>query len=159
MQFGGRYRIAAPRLAVWAALNDAETLGRAIPGCSHIAWTGPMTLDLAITVRLGPLSPSFRGGLELSDVVPAKRYTLAGRGKGGLLGLAEGAADIELSDLGADTELHFAARAGASGQIMKLGRALIGNSAQGVIDGFFVRFGDAMGAGVVPLETAELPRG
>ena len=29
---------------------------------------------------------------------------------------------------------------------MKLGKALIGNSAQKVIDGFFVRFGAAMGA-------------
>jgi carbon monoxide dehydrogenase subunit G len=152
MQFGGRYTIAAGRDAVWAALNDADVLGRAIPGCSHIAWTGPTTLDLAITVPLGPLRPTFKGGLELSSIVPAERYTLTGRGKGGLLGLAEGSSDITLADAAnGETELAFLARAGASGQIMKLGRAIIGNSAQAVIDGFFVRFGDAMGAVVIPL--------
>ena len=35
---------------------------------------------------------------------------------------------------------------------MKLGKAIVGNSAQKVIDGFFERFGEAMGARVVPLE-------
>ena len=37
---------------------------------------------------------------------------------------------------------------------MKLGKALIGYSAQKVIDGFFARFGDAMGAQVTPLPVA-----
>jgi hypothetical protein len=34
---------------------------------------------------------------------------------------------------------------------MRLGKAIIGNSAQKVIDGFFERFGTAMGAEVTPL--------
>ena len=34
---------------------------------------------------------------------------------------------------------------------MRLGKAIIGNSAQKVIDGFFERFGEAMGAKVTPL--------
>ena len=92
-----------------------------------------------------------QGELTLFDIVPAQRYTLLGKGKGGLLGLAEGAADIVLSDLGPDTLLVFTARGGASGQIMRMGKAIIGNSAQKVIDGFFERFGDAMGAAVTPL--------
>jgi len=69
---------------------------------------------------------------------------LSGRGRGGLLGLAHGSADIVLADCEAGTELSFSATGGASGQIMKLGRALIGNRAQYVIDGFFERFAAAM---------------
>jgi len=34
---------------------------------------------------------------------------------------------------------------------MKLGKTLIGNSAQKVIDGFFERFGEAMGVEVTPI--------
>jgi carbon monoxide dehydrogenase subunit G len=151
MDFGGRYIIAAPRVAVWAALNDTEALKAAIPGCHKIAWSGETTLDLEIKVNLGVVHPVFKGELALSDIVPAERYTLAGRGKGGLLGMAEGSADIVLSDSGDDTMLVFAANGGASGQVMKLGRAIIGNSAQKVIDGFFERFGAAMGAKVTPL--------
>jgi carbon monoxide dehydrogenase subunit G len=151
MEFGGRYHVAAPRLAVWEALNDTTVLKAAIPGCHRIEWAGEAALELEIKVNLGVVHPVFRGGLTLSDIVAAERYTLAGRGKGGLLGLAEGAADIVLSDLGEETELVFTANGGASGQIMRLGKAIIGNSAQRVIDGFFERFGMAMGAVVTPL--------
>ncbi|KKC38178.1 hypothetical protein WH87_11320 [Devosia epidermidihirudinis] len=151
MDFGGRYLIAAPREKVWAALNDAEVLKAAIPGCHKIEWVSETTLDLEIKVNLGVVHPVFKGGLTLSGIVPAERYTLAGKGKGGLLGLAEGAADIVLTDEGDQTRLVFTAEGGASGQIMRLGKAIIGNSAQKVIDGFFERFGSAMGADVTPL--------
>lgn len=151
MEFGGRYRIAAPRNTVWAALNDPAMLKAAIPGCSHIAWSGPDRLDLEITVNLGMVKPVFKGELMLSDVSPAESYTLSGRGKGGIMGLAEGAADITLADDEEATLLAFTAHGGASGQIMKLGKAIVGNSAQKIIDGFFERFATAMGAEIAPL--------
>ncbi len=156
MEFGGRYRITADRMAVWAALNDPQMLKAAIPGCSFIDWSGTDSLDLEITVNLGVIKPVFRGGLTLSNVVPAQSYTLAGKGKGGLLGLAEGAADITLEDGGpGQTLLQFSAQGGASGQVMKLGKAVIGNSAQKVIDGFFERFAEAMGVGIVALDPSD----
>lgn len=151
MEFGGKYRIEASRMAVWTALNDPEMLKAAIPGCDAIAWSGPASLDLEIRVNLGVVKPIFRGGLELSNVVPAQSYTLSGRGKGGLMGLAEGSADITLADAGEATILAFTAHGGASGQIMKIGKAIIGNSAQKIIDGFFERFAAAMGAEITAL--------
>lgn len=151
MQFGGRYVFSANREAVWAALNTAPTLQAAIPGCSRLDWTGPNTLECEIKVNFGLMQPSFMGDLELRDVVPAERYTLAGRGRGGLLGKAEAAADISLSDVPGGTELRFTAGGSADGGIMKLGKALIGNSAQKVIDAFFVRFAEAMGVTLVVL--------
>lgn len=155
MEFGGRYRIAAGRQAVWEALNDPEMLKAAIPGCSHIDWAGEGALDLEITVNLGVVRPTFKGGLTLADVVPARSYVLSGKGKGGLLGLAEGSADVSLEDDGAQTVLSFVAHGGASGQIMRLGKAIVGNSAQKIIDGFFERFAAAMGAEIEPLGPAE----
>ncbi|HVX79953.1 MAG TPA: SRPBCC domain-containing protein [Devosiaceae bacterium] len=147
MQFGGNYLLGVPRQAVWAALNDTEILKAAIPGCRSISWTGVATLDLEIKVDLGPVHPVFGGNLTLSDVVPAHSYLLSGRGRGGLLGLAHGAARIALADAAdGGTALSFVAQGGASGQLMRLGRALIGQSAQHVIDGFFARFAAAMGA-------------
>ncbi len=151
MEFGGRYRIAASRMAVWAALNDPEMLKATIPGCTLIAWAGPDRLDLEISVNLGVVKPVFKGELALSNVIAAQSYTLSGRGKGGIMGLAEGAADITLDDEGDATILAFTANGGASGQIMKLGKAIIGNSAQKIIDGFFERFAGAMGADIIPL--------
>ena len=157
MEFGGKYLFAAPRSAVWAALNDAAVLKAVIPGCQRIDWTGETTLECEIEVNLGLMKPVFTGDLELRDVDPAERYTLAGRGRGGLLGKAEAAADITLADVRDGTHLTFAANGGADGGIMKLGKALIGNSAQKVIDGFFERFGEAMGIEVTPFPRAWEP--
>lgn len=151
MDFGGRYRLTADRQAVWAALNDTEILKACIPGCQRIDWITDSALEIEVAVNLGVVRPTFKGDLMLSNVDPASRYTLTGQGRGGLLGRAQASADIALSEIDGDTLLHFDATGGASGQIMKMGRALIGNSAQRIIDGFFERFGTAMGADVVPL--------
>ena len=78
MEFGGRYLFSAPRDRVWAALNDTAVLKAAIPGCSRLDWTGTSTLECEIKVNLGVMQPTFTGDLELRDVVPAERYTLAG---------------------------------------------------------------------------------
>jgi uncharacterized protein len=157
MQFGGHYRIGAPRHAVWAALNDANVLGAAIPGCQRLVWVGDYALELELKVNLGIVKPVFIGDLLLSNIVPAEHYTLSGKGRGGWMGMLEGSADIVLGDLGGDTELRFIAHGGASDQIMKFGKALIGSSAQKVIDGFFQRFGAAMGAEVTPLVAPVAP--
>lgn len=151
MEFGGKYLVSAPRQAVWKALNDTQVLKATIPGCRRIDWTGETTLELEIEVNLGLMQPVFSGDLELRDIVPAERYTLAGKGRGGILGKAEAAADIVLSDIGHDTQLVFVANGGADGGIMRLGKSLIGSSAQKLIDGFFERFGEAMGVEIKPL--------
>lgn len=152
MEFGGRYLYRAPRPVVWEALNSTEMLKAAIPGCRRIDWTGETTLELEIQVNFGLVQPVFSGDLTLSGIVPAERYTLSGKGRGGLLGMAEGSADIILSDMERGTRLDFVARGGADGGIMKLGKALVGSSAQKVIDGFFGRFAIAMGVEVTPLD-------
>lgn len=151
MEFGGRYRVHANRLLVWQALNDTAVLKACIPGCEHIEWVSETDLEARIAVNLGIARPVFTGDLVLSDIDPARRYTLSGQGRGGLLGKAQASADITLADHGDMTILEFRAKGGASGQIMKLGKAIIGSSAQKVIDGFFERFGDAMGARVEPM--------
>lgn len=151
MEFGGKYLVSAPRQAVWKALNDTAVLKAIIPGCRRIDWTGETTLELEIEVNLGLMQPVFTGDLELRDIIAAERYTLAGRGRGGLLGKAEAAADIVLVDDGDHTRLTFSAKGGADGGIMRLGKSLIGSSAQKLIDGFFERFGEAMGVEIKPI--------
>ena len=151
MEFGGKYLYRAPRAVMWEALNSTEMLKAAIPGCNRFDCTAALTLELAIQVTFGLVQPRFSGDLALSGIVPAERYTLSGKGRGGLLGMAEGSADIVLSDAEGGTRLDFVARGGADGGIMKLGKALVGSSAQKVIDGFFGRFANAMGVEVTPI--------
>jgi carbon monoxide dehydrogenase subunit G len=158
VDFGGQYRFGAKRADVWAALNDVHVLKAVIPGCEYVEWTSPHTLDLRIKVGFGIVHPVFAGDLTLSNVHPAQRYTLSGRGRG-LLGLAQGAADISLADDNdnSNTILSFTADGKADGGIMRLGRVLIGKSAQRVIDGFFESIGREMGANVTALSRPEPP--
>ena len=112
---------------------------------------GTDALDLSIKVNLGIVHPVFAGDLALSNVVPAHSYTLSGRGRGGMLGLAQGDAHIRLEDAPDGTLLSFVAAGKADGGIMRLGKSLIGKSAQRVIDGFFESIGREMGANVTAL--------
>lgn len=152
MNFSGDYLFRADRLKVWQALNDTGVLKSAIPGCDRIEWLGDAQLEIEVKVNLGVTQPTFKGELELLNVEPASRYTLAGRGKGGLLGLAHGEADISLLDRAGGTHLRFDASGGGSGQLMKLGAAVIGGRAQSIIDGFFSRIGEASGIAVSPID-------
>lgn len=152
MQFKRAYYIASPRKIVWQALNDAQILRETIPGCQRIGWTSPTELELEIAVNLGVARPAFKGDLTLSDIDPAVSYTLTGRGRGGIFGRAEGAADIALSDSGEGTKMAFTAHGSAAGQVAKLGASLLGAQADKLIDGFFARFGKAMGAEVTPID-------
>jgi len=129
MRFGGRYRFAASRLRIWAALNDTKILKKTIPGCTCIDWVSENALELVVSVDFGVFRQSFAGDLVLSDVVPAERYTLSGRGRGGLLGFAHGAAVVVLSDSGKGCVLAFTATGAASNAILRLGQALIGHAA------------------------------
>jgi carbon monoxide dehydrogenase subunit G len=152
VDFGGRYLFGAKRAEVWAALNDTGVLRAVIPGCQAIAWTGPETLEMTIKVNFGFVHPTFEGVLALSNVRDAESYTLTGRGKGGLLGMAQAGADITLADDAEGTILSFAAVGKADGGIMRLGKSMIGNSAQKVIDGFFDAIGREMRVTVTALE-------
>ena len=154
MDFGGRYLFGAKRAEVWAALNDTAVLGAVIPGCQAIEWTSDTTLDLRIKVNFGIIQPTFEGMLTLSNIREAESYTLSGRGKGGLLGMARASADISLEDAADGTVLTFAAAGHADGGVMRLGKAIVGNSAQKVIDGFFESIGTQMGVTVTAM-----PRG
>ena len=174
MDFYGSYLLLANRQRVWRALNDTSVLKSAIPGCHRIDWVSERALDLKIKVNLGIIHPVFAGKLELSDVDPAKNYTLSGKGHGAIVGLVRGVASISLREVnmndfssGADqffpelnaarqteirdgrlpeeiTWLKFSANGGASERIMALGTRIVGSSAQKIIDRFFVRFAAAM---------------
>jgi carbon monoxide dehydrogenase subunit G len=65
--------------------------------------------------------------------------------------MAQASADIALMDDPGGTILSFAAAGKADGGIMRLGKSLIGNSAQKLIDGFFEAIGREMAVTVMPL--------
>ena len=145
MEMSGERQIAAPRETVWQALNDPEVLKACIPGCQEMVREGD---GFAATVKqkVGPVSATFKGQVELSNVVPGQSYTITGEGKGGAAGFAKGGADVLLADQDGGTLLTYKAEAKVGGKLAQLGGRLIDGFAKKMADQFFDKFQDTVGA-------------
>jgi carbon monoxide dehydrogenase subunit G len=144
MDMTGEERIAAPRDAVWAALNNPDILKQCIPHCQSLEWVSPSELTALVKVRIGPISASFHIEIKLSNIDAPESYTISAEGKGGLAGFAGGAADVVLVEDGDETILRYDARAQIGGRIAQMGSRLIGSAAGKLAQQFFADFNAAV---------------
>ena len=100
MDMTGEYRIAAPREKVWAALNDPDVLRACIAGCESLDKTSDTEFTAKVKAKVGPVSASFAGKVNLSDIDPPKGYRISGEGTGGAAGVAKGGATVSLAEDG-----------------------------------------------------------
>ncbi len=140
MKLTEEIRIAAPREAVFAALNDADVLRRAIPGCEELEKVSDTELSAVVRAKVGPVRARFRGDVTLSDLNPPESYTLKGQGKGGAAGFARGEASVRLTEDGDGTLLHYDVNASVGGKLAQLGSRLVNNSARALAGEFFENF-------------------
>lgn len=150
MEFTGEYRIPASQDAVWDALNDPEMLRRSLPGCKALEQTGAHEFTATITAKIGPVSATFKGKVELSDVDPPRGYTLTGRGQGGPAGFAKGSAKVSLEPVGDATLLRYSATVDVGGKLAGVGSRLINGVAAGMAEEFFGKFSRVVTAGAEP---------
>ncbi|MEX2519773.1 MAG: carbon monoxide dehydrogenase subunit G [Paracoccaceae bacterium] len=141
MQLSGTRTIAAPRDVVWAALNDADVLKACIPGCTELSKTSDTSFEATVKQKVGPVSATFKGAVELSDINAPVSYRIAGEGKGGAAGFAKGGANVSLAEAeGGGTELTYEVDAKVGGKIAQLGARLIDGFAKKMADQFFTTF-------------------
>ena len=143
MDMSGEERIAAPREAVWAALNDPEVLKACIPGCQSLTMKSPTELEATVKIKIGPVSATFNGEVTLSNLNPPESYTISGEGKGGIAGFAKGGADVRLAEDGDGTILSYDVKAQIGGKLAQLGQRLINSAAKKTADDFFAKFAQA----------------
>lgn len=152
MEMNGTRQIAAPRDVVWAALNDPEVLKSAIPGCESLTGSPEEGFEATVKQKVGPVSATFNGKVQLSDIVPPTSYTISGEGKGGAAGFAKGGARVRLEDAEGGTLLTYEVTANVGGKIAQLGSRLIDGFAKKMADTFFDNFRAAVEP---PAEMAE----
>jgi uncharacterized protein len=164
MELTGSRIIAADRHAVWEALNDPEILKACIPGCLELSRTSESGFEATVRQKVGPLSATFKGAVELSNVVPGESYTISGEGKGGAAGFAKGGADVHLEGVAEGTRLTYDVKANVGGKIAQLGSRIIDGFAKKMADQFFASFQreveartGSRGAAAVPREEAAEP--
>jgi carbon monoxide dehydrogenase subunit G len=141
MELASQQRLPVDQATAWAALNDAEILKAAIPGCESVEKVSDTEYTVAMTAAVGPVKAKFKGRLTLSDVVPPKSYTIRFDGQGGPAGFGKGSAAVELVPDGDETELKYSVKAQVGGRMAQVGQRLIDGAARKMADDFFVAFG------------------
>lgn len=140
MDMQGEHRIAAPREAVWAALNDDDVLRACIPGCESLERTSDNELHAVVVQKIGPVKARFEGEVELANINAPESYTIQGEGKGGVAGFAKGGADVTLTEDNGETLLSYTVHAMVGGKIAQLGSRLIDSTAKKLAGKFFDNF-------------------
>ena len=144
MDLKGETQIAAPREAVWAALNDPDVLARCIDGVESLTRDGENRFQGKLNAKVGPVRATFTGAVTLEDLDPPNGYTLVGEGKGGVAGFAKGSAVVSLSEATAAdgtsaTLLTYHAKSTVGGKLAQLGARLIEGTAKAYAESFFAK--------------------
>ena len=143
----GEVDLAAPQQVVWEKLNDPDVLKACIPGCESLEKTAENELQAVDKIKIGPVSATFKGKVELTDINPPHGYTISGEGQGGIAGFAKGAAKVDLVPIDGGTRMTYAVEAQVGGKIAQLGARLIDGVAKRMADQFFERFAEKVNEG------------
>jgi hypothetical protein len=149
MEITGEVLVPAPQQRVWEALNDPRILQASIAGCQSLEKVSDTEFAAIVTTKVGPVSATFRGSVNLSDLDPPSGYTLVGRGQGGAAGFARMTSRVCLQPQGEHTLLRYTAQAEIGGKLASVGSRLVQAVAKKNADDFFAAFTRQLGGGPV----------
>ncbi len=138
MKMQDQREIKAPREVVFAAILDPEVLKDCIPGASSVEGNAKDGYEAVVTQKVGPVKATFKGAVQMSEIVENEKITITGEGKGGAAGFAKGGAVVTLEELGPElTQLSYDVEAKVGGKLAQLGSRIIDGFAKKMADQFF----------------------
>src|ERR1043166_7690421 len=142
MRIEKSFVVKSPRAPVWAFLTDPHRVARALPGAAIQEQIDAKTYAGTITVKVGPVSTSYRGQMHferLDEAAGVAELVASGqdvRGKGG----AEVRMTSQLVERApGETEVSVVSELNVSGILAQMGRGMI----EQVSDQMFQIFTDA----------------
>jgi len=153
MRIEGSVTVAAPRQAVWDALQDPAVLARTLPGCDAFEEVGPDAYRATITAGIASIKGTYLGDVVLSDRIAPTQYRLHASGSGAP-GTVSADALVTLEEVDGGTRIGYAADAAVGGMIGGVGQRMISGVAKRMAGQFFAAVerdilgtGGAAGAG------------
>lgn len=132
--------IKADPKVVWDAILNPDVLKECIPGCESLTGSVADGYEAVVKQKVGPVSATFTGLVQLSDIVEGRSLKISGEGKGGVAGFAKGGATVRFEPMEGGTRLTYEAEANVGGKIAQLGSRIIDSFAKKLADEFFTRF-------------------
>ena len=137
MQLTGSHVLNAPVSQIWGMLMDTDTLARVVPAVSRLEKIGENEFKAIAEVKLGPVSGSFSGNLNLADIRENEGYTLHVK-QNSKIGNADAVVKIALKSISeSQTEISFDGDARLSGLLARTGNRVISGVATTLTKQFF----------------------
>ena len=137
MLLTGKHVVNAGPTRVWQMLMDTDTLARIVPGISKLEKNGDNSYISTISMKLGPVSSSFTGNLQMEDIQQEKGFTLKVQ-QNSKIGNANAAIKIDITPVVENqTEVSFEGDVKLSGMLASMGQRVLGGVANTLSKQFF----------------------
>lgn len=137
MELKGRHTINATPATLWNMLMDTDTLARIVPGVSRLERTSDNSFKSFLEIKLGPMSGSFKGDLQMENIEEQKGFTLKVQ-QSSSIGKANAAIKIDLIPINEnETEVSFDGDVKLAGLLAGMGQRVLGGVANMLTKQFF----------------------
>jgi len=137
MLLTGNHIVNASASTVWLMLMDPDVLAKVVPGISELQKISDNSFKSILNIKIGPVSSSFAGSLQLEDMVEQKSFTLKAQ-QNSKIGHANAVVKINLTAMtNAETEVKFDGDVKISGMLATMGQRLLGGVANTLTKQFF----------------------
>jgi uncharacterized protein len=138
MKFENTFEVEAPIDEVYATLLDVERVAPCVPGAEVIEKSGDDAYTVAIKVRVGPISMTYRGNVEIVERDDANhRATMRARARETRgQGTADARVELSLVEDGTTTKGTMVADVQLAGRAAAMGRGVIQDVSAKIVSTF-----------------------
>jgi len=137
MEITGSHTLPISKDELWVMLQDPEILAEVTPGVSNLEKVEENKYKAIAKVKMGPVSGSFTGDLEMKDIVVGESFTLIVNQNSKIGNVA---ADIKMNMVSIsdhETEVNFQGVADLSGLLARTGQRVLSGVANTLSKQFF----------------------
>jgi uncharacterized protein len=156
MKFENTFAVDAPIDEVYATLLDVERVAPCVPGAEVLEKTGDNAYQVAIKVRVGPISMTYRGNVEIVErddenhraVMRARARETRGQGT------ADARVELNLAQDGPTTNGTMVADVQLAGRAAAMGRGVIQDVSGKIVSTFASNLETMLSGGAAAAEPA-----
>ncbi len=152
MDLDSTFTVTAPIERVWATLMDFEEVAGCVPGAQVLNKLSEDAYQVAMVVKLGPVSMRYRGQMEVVERdATAHRAVLTGSAKEARgQGTAQATAHLQLVEDGATTRGTVHADVALSGRAAAMGQGVIASVTDAMMGQFATNLQTMLASGDAP---------